>query len=86
MADALPPLNTRVLERYIDARIEKILGRLVSGYRDQSLTDDLLYGAVGAISELGWLLDDARRIQQQQGQDEIRLVTGNDYGRRPPHG
>ena len=82
MADALPPLNARLLERYVQARIDAMLTRLVPRYwSGQEVLPLELYGMLGAIAELKGLVADAERSQRKDS-EEITTVTGPEYGRR----
>lgn len=80
-ADALPPINARLLERYVDARIARMLDRLIPKYWGAEVTQLELYGMIGAIAELKALVDDAERSQRTDG-DEVKMAAGPDYGRR----
>jgi hypothetical protein len=84
-ADALPPLNARLLERYVQARIDAMLARLVPKYWGAEVTPQELYGMLGAIAELKALVADAERNQRKDS-DEVKTVTGPDYGRRHGRG
>lgn len=84
MAESLPPLNAPLLARYVDARIQRMLDRLVPRYWSAEVTHLELYGLLGAVAELRALVADAERSQRAPG-DEVKVVTGPDYGRRP-HG
>lgn len=85
MADALPPLNARLLERYVQARIDAMLQRLVPRYWAAEVTHLELYGMIGAVAELKALVADAERSQRKDD-GEIKLAAGPDYGRRHTHG
>lgn len=85
MADALPPINARLLERYVQARIDRMLDRLIPKYWGSEVTMQELYGTLGAIAELKALVADAERSQRKDS-DEVKTVTGPDYGRRTTHG
>lgn len=81
MPDQLPPLNARLLERYVQARIDRMLERLIPRYWAAEVTHLELYGMLGALAELKALVADAERSQRKES-DEIKTVTGPDYGRR----
>lgn len=85
MAEALPPLNARLLERYVQARIDRMLDRLIPKYWGSEVTMQELYGTLGAIAELHALVADAERSQRKDG-EEIKMAAGPDYGRRHTHG
>lgn len=87
MADAsLPPLNARLLERYVQARIDGMLTRLVALYwSGQEVPLMHHYGTLGAIAELKALVADAER-SQRTGAEEVTTVTGPEYGRRRSYG
>lgn len=80
-ADALPPINARLLERYVQARIDAMLQRLVPRYWSAEVTHLEMYGLLGAIAELKALVADAERSQRTDA-DEVRVVSGPEYGRR----
>jgi hypothetical protein len=85
-AEQLPPLNARLLERYVQARIDAMLMRLVSLYwSGQEVSLMHHYGTLGAIAEMKALVADAERSQRKDG-DEVKTVSGPDYGRRSTRG
>lgn len=84
-ADALPPINARLLERYVQARIDRMLDRLIPRYWSAEVTTQELYGMLGAVAELKALVADAERSQRKDG-DEVKTLAGPDYGRRHTHG
>ena len=81
MTELLPPLNARLLERYVQARIDQMLSRLVPRYWSAEVTMQELFGTLGAIAELKALVADAERSQRKDS-DEVKTVSGPDYGRR----
>jgi hypothetical protein len=81
MAESLPPLNAPLLARYVEARIQRMLDRLVPRYWSAEVTHLELYGLLGAVAELKALVTDAERSMRGPG-DEVKSVTGPDYGRR----
>jgi len=69
MADAsLPPIPVHRVEPYVQARIQGILDRLIPRYWAHEVTEQELYGAIGAIAELHALLSDVARQQRQSEQ------------------
>ncbi len=53
---ALSEMSGRIAERE-----QRIISRLVSEYRSDSLTNDALRGGIGAIAELRSVMDDMKR-------------------------
>lgn len=82
MPESLPPLNARLLERYVQARIDQMIQRLVALYwSGQEVSLMHHYGTLGAIAELKGLVADAERSQRTDA-EEVRVVSGPEYGRR----
>ena len=82
MTEQLPPINARLLERYVQARIDGMLTRLVALYwSGQEVSLMHHYGTLGAIAELKAMVGDAERSQRKES-DEVKTVIGPDYGRR----
>lgn len=80
--EALPPLNARLLERYVQARIDGMLTRLVALYwSGQEVSLMHHYGTLGAMAELKALVADAER-SQRTANEEVTTVIGPEYGRR----
>lgn len=81
MADALPLIPVHRVEPYVQARIQGILDRLIPRYWAHEVTEQELYGAIGAIAELHALLADVQR-QQRQSEAVPRDQHGIVYERR----
>lgn len=68
MPEPLPLIPVHRVEPYVEARIQAILARLIPRYWAHEVTEQELYGAIGAIAELHALLADVQRQQRQSDQ------------------
>lgn len=87
MAEPLPPIPVHRLEPWVQARIQQILDRLIPRYWAHEVTEQELYGAIGAIAELHALLADVQRQQRTSEQhmrdlQDLQGTKGLDYGPR----